>query len=347
MWNVILDAVLDTLKILPLLLIVYIIIEIIEANSASRLKLNRLFGTKLAPLFGAAVGIVPQCGFSVVATNLYAKKTIKLGTLIAVFVATSDEAVPILLSTPGAAIKLLPLLGLKFAFAVIAGYAVNFFMRKQTVLPISLKQTEIQGCHGHTITLSGDNDDSGVACDSDKNDNTREDEHSNEQRQTDVNVHSNISEKTNGHEQEDKHAHAHGDGNKTDWAKRYVLHPLLHTLTVIGYIFAVNLILGTIIFFVGQARLESALQSGYWFQPIVAALVGLIPNCASSVVISQLYAGGALSLGAAFAGLAANAGLGLAVLFKQNKNLKENLMIVLGLFLGSAAVGMLLSFLPF
>lgn len=311
MFDVILDALLDTLKIMPLLLVVYILIEVIEANAASRLRLNRILNGKLAPLIGSGVGLIPQCGFSVIATNLYTKRTIRLGTLLAVFIATSDEAVPILLSSPSSALKLLPLLAFKFVFAVTVGYAVNFLYKRELV-PLTDAQehaevAEIHGCHGHTIAEITDP----PQVESDKSVAAQKKEHTN------LNV------------------------------QRYFVHPLLHTLTVLAFILGVNLAMGFLVYFIGETRIAQFMSGAKFFQPFLAGLVGLIPNCASSVVISQLYASGTLTFGAALAGLSVNAGLGFAVLFKQNKNIKENLCIMGGLYLLSTLLGLACSFLPF
>ncbi len=269
----------------------HVLIEVYEYRAGSKLKVSKLLSGNAAPLLGAAVGLIPQCGFSVVSTKLYANKNIKLGTLLAVYIATSDEAIPILLSNPKAAIKLVPLLLLKFALALIAGYAVNLILRKKATV-VSLNEMEIKndtGCHGHEI----------------------------------------------GGE------HAHKD-NKFDWDK-FVFHPIIHSLTILAYIFAVNLILGAVFEFAGQERISYLLEQAKFAQVPLAALIGLIPNCASSVIITQLYAVGSLSLGACLAGLSVNAGIALAVLFKENKNFKENILIVAGLYLFSVAAGIIIS----
>lgn len=288
--DVFLDALLDTLIIFPFLLVVHILIEVYEQNAGSKIKVNKLLNSPAAPLLGAGVGLIPQCGFSVVSTKLYANKNIKLGTLLAVYVATSDEAIPILLSNPAAAIKLVPLLILKFIIALILGYSVNFFLRKRKTVKVSAEPEHSEkGCHGHKI----------------------------------------------GEKDELK-------PEKKDFWRNYVFHPVIHSLTILAYIFAVNLIMGATFEFVGEETISLFLEKATFWQVPLAAVIGLIPNCASSVVITQLYALGQLSLGACVAGLSVNAGIAFAVLFKENKNLKQNILILTGLYLFSVVCGILI-----
>ncbi|MEG2158686.1 MAG: putative manganese transporter, partial [Clostridia bacterium] len=131
MWDVLLDALLDSVKILPFLLVIYILIEFLETETASMVKARKLLCGKGAPIVGAGIGIVPQCGFSVVATNLYNKGYIALGTLFAVYISTSDEAIPIMLSQPDSFDKLWKLLLVKFIFAIIVGYVINLVTRNR------------------------------------------------------------------------------------------------------------------------------------------------------------------------------------------------------------------------
>lgn len=297
MWDVALDALFDTLKLLPLLLAVHIVIEVFEQKAASGIQMNKALKSRLAPLVGTGLGVIPQCGFSVVATNLYARRAIHLGTLLAVYIATSDEAVPILLSNPSAAVKLLPLLGIKIVLALLVGYAVNLVCMRRALTDATDLPTEY-GCHHHIVTEHDEHDET-AACDD-----------------------------------ADSHAHAH-----RNFFCKYLLHPILHTLTIAGFILLVNFCFGTAIYYIGEQRLADFMTGIKYLQPFLAALIGLIPNCASSVAITQLYALGGLGLGGAVAGLSVNAGLGYAVLFKENRNWKENLLIVVGLFALTVAVG--------
>ena len=279
MGEVLLDAFIDSLKIFPFLFLMYLLIEILEHRTKISHNSNVLRGG-LAPLLGAAVGIIPQCGFSVMAAKLYDRRLIRTGTLLAVFLATSDEAL-ILLLTSGteAAISVMPLIAVKFIVAVAVGYAANGI------------------CRGEQLTeLSEGEEVHGSAC---------------------------------GHDHE-------GEGDSA--VKRYVVHPLLHSLQIFAYLFAVNLAFGILIYFVGEANIAAFLDGTVWLQPLVAAVVGLIPNCAGSVLITGAFMDGYLTFGAMVAGLCVNAGLGFVVLFKNVKRWRRNLLLLAVLFaIGTAA----------
>ena len=270
------DALLDSLKVFPFLFLMYVLIEFLE-NRTNITKNKNILRGNLAPLLGAATGIVPQCGFSVMAAKLYDKKLIRTGTLLAVFLATSDEALIILLSSGSSAIAVMPLIAVKFAVAVGVGYLFNALMRRE-------KLSELE--EGEEIH--------GTPC---------------------------------GHDHEE-------DGK----VRRYLVHPLLHSLEIFAYILVVNLAFGFAMHY-AEGAIASFLQGGYWYQPLIAGLVGLIPNCASSVLVTQSYVLGALSFGGMAAGLCANAGLGFVILFKNVKSWKRNLALLGILYVISVAVG--------
>ncbi len=307
MWETLLDALIDTLKLAPIIVATYILIELVESKFATRVTKSRALFSHAAPALGAAVGIVPQCGFSVVSANLYSARKISLGTLLAVFIATSDEAVPVLLADYTNAYKLLPLLVVKFVLALVVGYAVHF------LCPHGFKFGKTAAPATGTPAVSAD-----------KPSETAE-----------------IPAETHDRDDNAVHGcHGHNVTGKSS-VKELILHPLLHSLTVLGFIFAVNAVLGLIIYFVGEDRLTEFLSKTEILQPFVATLIGLIPNCAASVVITKLYAMGGLTLGSAVAGLSAGAGIGYAVLFKENKNLKENLLIVAFMYVVCVGTGLL------
>ena len=260
--DVLVETLLDTAKMLPFLFGVYLLIEYFEHKASDRLPnaLRRLgpFG----PLGGAAIGCIPQCGFSVAASNLYSGRLISLGTLIAVFIATSDEAVPILLASPDGAKKILPLIGAKLIIAIIAGLCVDLVLRV-------LKR------------------------------------HRNEQSEPFHDL------------CEDCGCDEHG----------IFYSAFKHTVHITVFVFLVSLALGLAIELLGEETLKTLLMTDSPLQPFITALIGLIPNCAASVVLTDLYAAGSLSFGSVIAGLSTGAGLGLVVLFKTNKNLKENLTV--------------------
>lgn len=279
MAEVLLDALLDSLKVFPFLFLMYVLIEFLESRTDVTRNKNVLRGG-LAPLLGAATGIIPQCGFSVMAAKLYDKKLIRTGTLLAVFLATSDEAIILLLSsiTDGAkAAAIMPLIAIKFAVAVGVGYLANALLRKE-------KLSEME--EGEEIV--------GTPC-----------------------------------------GHDHEEDSKL---KRYLVHPLLHSLQIFAFVLVVNVAFGIAMYYAEDA-ITRFLQGGYWYQPLIAALVGLIPNCASSVLITQAYILDTLSFGGMVAGLCANAGLGFVILFKNAKAWKRNLLLLVVLWAVSVAVG--------
>ncbi len=271
-------AFIDSIKIFPFLLIAYIIIELIEYYASN--KMQKTLSGKSAPLFGALFGLVPQCGFSVVAADMYSKRMITMGTLMAVFIATSDEAIPLMLANPDSARMLLPLLLIKLVFALLVGYLIDFVLKSKIQRPISnVSEEHHTGCCHHEI-----------------------------------------------------------EGKRNKWVELLV-HPLMHSLKILAYIFIFNLIFGLIIMWVTEDALINFLQSSSILAPFIAGLIGLIPNCASSVILTELFIMNGIDFGALVAGLCVNAGLGMVFLFKNNKNLKENLFIISMLYVLSVALG--------
>jgi len=309
--EIVLHALKHSAILIPFLFVSYVLIEFIE-NAFSKKVYNKFFNGKAAPLIGAGIGIVPQCGFSVVATDLYAKKKISVGTLIAIFIATSDEAIPILLSNladVNNVYKLFALIGVKFVTGVIFGYFIDFIV-KRICNKQSLKQTET--VH-QNITIAE----------------SEPDDHPNAEKDHEDSHHKGCC----GHEIEEEKEHP---------AKQYLLHPLIHTLKVFAYILAVNVIFELLIHFVGEDALATFLQSSYYFTPLFACLIGLIPNCAASVVLTNLLIVGGLNFSACIAGLIVNAGIAYMVLFKHNKNHKANFAILGTMFAIGLVVGYVL-----
>ncbi len=294
MWHVIKHSFLDGIKLLPIVFIVYLIIEYLETKEANKEKLKTNFQSKNAPLFGGLIGVVPQCGFSVISTKLYEDGYIYLGTLLAVYLATSDEAIPILLSksvvNPNLIFSLVLLILIKVAYGVLIGYLVNFIGIKY-FKNNKIKQRERNHNHNNEVDIDG-------GC-----------------------CGHNVTEKRNGFFQ-------------------FILHPLIHSLKIICYIIIINVVLGFVIdVWIGEESFNSFLKQSKILQPLVCCLVGIIPNCASSVVISQLFANGTLTFSATLGGLCANSGLGIAILFKNRKLIKRNLLILLLIFCLSLVIG--------
>lgn len=280
MWQIVLDAFLDTLKVFPFLIVSYILIELIEQKTSFTHN-NKILRGRLAPLIGSATGLVPQCGFSVMAAKLYDKGLIRTGTLLAVLLATSDEALIIFLSSWTYAGYIMPVIVIKLAVGIGVGYLVNFIYSAEKLAEVTPEEMEI---HAYSC----------------------------------------------GREHE----------GKSEF-KVFFLSPLLHSLLIAFYLLIVNLVFGFIINAVGEETIASSLMIGgaYW-QPFITALVGLIPNCASSVVITQVFIEKGILFGSLISGLCANAGLGLVVLFKNTKKIKRNVIFVITLYLISAVVGL-------
>lgn len=296
--DVLLDAFLDSAKMLPFLFAAFLVMEWLEDRSGD--YMNRIL-TKVGragPVVGALLGCIPQCGFSVVAANLFAGGILTPGTLLAVFLATSDEAVLILMGHPGRAADILGLLAAKVVIGAAAGYLVDIIYPKRHDHDKDMERICANcGCHGH-------GDESGHG---------------------------------HGHHQEEGHGHSHDSG-----ILRAAFH---HTVQIFFYILFFSALLGLAIALVGAERISALLLGDSLFQPLIAAVIGLIPNCAASVMLTELYLGGAISFASVTAGLCTGAGLGLAVLFRMNADRKENFKLI-GLLYGiAAAAGIVLEIL--
>jgi len=276
MWDVILDTLIDTLKLIPFLLITYILMEFIEHKTSEKSKNAIKKAGKLGPFIGGILGIVPQCGFSAAAASLYSARIITLGTLIAVFLSTSDEMLPILISEAVDIKIILSILGIKLVIAIIVGFIIDLFFRK-------------------------------------KFENTDDEP-----------------------EIKDLCEHEHCDCEHGIFKSA-----LKHTLSITLYILVISFILNLIIYFIGEDTLAHLLNSTPIVGPIIASLIGLIPNCASSVIITQLYLSNVLNFATMIAGLLVNTGVGLLVLFRTNNDLKENIKITVLLFLIGAILGII------
>ena len=258
--DVLAEALIDSLKMPPFLFGVYLPTEFLEHKSSG--KMVRTL-QKLGPfgaVAGALLGCVPQCGFSVAAANLYSGRMISAGTLIAVFISTSDEAVPIILGNPQNAKSAIKLLAVKVAIAIVVGIICDLVLKalNKPVLEKPCEQLcEHCGCENHGILYSA--------------------------------------------------------------AK--------HTVSIFLFILAISVVLGGLIEIIGQDNLSKLLLTDSVFQPFLAALIGFIPNCAASVILTQLFIEGGLTFGSLVAGLSTGAGLGLVVLFKTNKHFKQNISI--------------------
>ena len=265
-FHVIIHAVKDSIKLLPFLLITYILMEYIEHKMTDKSKKAIEKAGRFGPVIGGIVGAVPQCGFSVSATNLFSSRVITLGTLIAVYLSTSDEMIPVLLSESVSISIIVKLILIKVFIGMIAGLIIDLILRKFSKNEENRisEICEEEGCHCENGILKS---------------------------------------------------------------------AIKHTVNIFIYIFITTVILNIIIEFVGEERLGSLILNKKIVGAVIAGLIGLIPNCASSVIITQLYAKCLITAGALLAGLLVGAGIGLLILFKTNKNLKQNIKIIFLLYM--------------
>ena len=278
-WQVFFDILLDSLKdsllVFAFVFLFHVILSFIETPVSNFLIKRK----NTSPIFGSLFGLIPQCGTSVVAADLYIKKYITVGTLIAVFLSCSDEALLVLLTAWNEkTLMIFPLIGLKLAAGIIFGLLIDLIIRHQRIEEVDHIEEEKE-CHTHH------------------------------------------------HENTPAHAH--------------LIHPLFHAIKIFVYVFVINLALGLIIGFVGVDNFASFMNTNRYLAPLFASIIGLIPNCASSVAITELYLSGTLSFGALFAGLLVNSGIGIMVLIKEQKNLVKTLQIVGICFLIAVSLGYL------
>lgn len=303
MTELILDALIDTAKMIPFLLIIYVGIELVEYKFGDLIRRKVQGAKKTGPALGALAGLFPQCGFSVVTAALYTQKLVTIGTFLAVLLATSDEAIPVVLSQPDKVHLIWPLLMTKFIIALIAGYAVDFMFRKSNRQTLSHIDSYAKGLddknHHHELVIEE------LACCG--------------------HCTSAQAKKFNYHE--------------------IIWHPLKHTSKIIFFIFLATLAINLLLFYIGEDKLALILLHNTFWQPIIAALVGLIPNCAASVAITELYLEGAISYGAVIAGLSASGGLGILVLFKEDRDKKDILKVIALLFTISVIAGLIIQYL--
>lgn len=262
-------SIIDTLKLIPFLFLTYLVMEYLEHKAGSHTETLVKKAGKLGPVIGALAGIVPQCGFSAAAANLYAGRVISLGTLMAIFLSTSDEMIPILMANPGAISTIGTVLGIKVLIAIVAGFVIDALQK--------------------------------------------------------------------GKEEEHHHIHEMCEHEHCNCEKGIFRSALTHTLHISLFIFLVTFVLTWAIHGVGEEALAGLVLNRPVLGPVLAGIVGLIPNCAASVVITQLYVEGAIGLGSMIAGLLTGAGVGLMVLFRVNEDKKENLKI-LGLLYGIGVI---------
>lgn len=304
--DALLEALLDTLKLAPLLYLVYLLIEYLTHKKEEKF-LNTLKKNKTSGIFlGAALGSLPQCGFSTIMADMFNHKYIGIGTLIAVFVATSDEAIPLMISHPDKILDLLLLVVIKFILALLFGFLFHFIFSFFSKVEKKKKNFAFEGAQINSQEYLEHHD-----CIIDE---------------------------------EHIHHHEHKTGAKqceccTD---NIFLGALKHSLLILLYVLVANIIINLIFVFVGEEALISALNVSPILQVLIAPIIGMIPNCVSSVVLVELFLNNALIFPALIGGLSAGSGVGLIILFKNKKNIKQNLFILLSLYIIGVLTGLLL-----
>lgn len=298
--DVVLDALNDTLRMAPILFGVYLLLEYVEARWQQRIIDAVERAGRIGPVVAAAGGAIPQCGFSVMASALYTQRLLTMGTIVAVYLATSDEALPILLSRPEQVHIVLPLVGVKILLAVAGGYLVDSLMRGEN-------RRRMQECRDRRIA---EQDAVRIGEESCSCDGTR----------------ASCTSKETG---------------SVDW-KEILWSATKRTAQIVLFVFATSLVIGLLINRIGQENLSRVFLTHTVFQPVLVSLLGLIPNCAASVAVTQLYIAGTISFGSTVAGLGAAGGLGLIVLFRENHDTKNTLKVVAWLLGISMTAGILI-----
>ena len=278
--DVLFHSIMEFVKLIPFLFLAYLLMELLEHKEGE--KMTRLVARsgRVGPLFGGVLGILPQCSFSAAASGLYAGRVVTLGTLMAVYLATSDEMLPVLVASAASPLLIFKLLAYKLVVGILCGFLIDLVLRltqKKEAHPHIHEMCEAEGC----------------GCE--------------------------------------------GSVLRSAWH---------HTWKIGLFLLVVLLLLNTAVFFIGKETIAHLFTSLPVVGHMLAALVGLIPNCAASVLLTQLYLEGVLSAGCMLAGLLAGSGMGLLVLFRVNKSKKEAFLILLLLFAIGTLFGLLTDLTP-
>lgn len=345
-------AFIDTLKLVPFLFVTYLAMEALEHYASSKsIAAVRRAGTA-GPVIGALLGVVPQCGFSAAAATLYSARVITLGTLFAVFLSTSDEMLPIMIAAQAPVEFIVEVLAIKALCGLIAGFAIDAVLRlrhhaAEAMRIHDLCERDHCGCddendapfalsdmrqeYGEGVAGRADDSDGGLL-----HGEEREVERACASGERLEHSHDHTHDHEHGHDHAHDHSHSHGHAHGFAAIAK---SSLVHTLQVTLFIFLVSLALEVVIDGVGEEALAALISDNSSLSVVVSAIVGLIPNCAASVVITELYLEGALSSGAMLAGLLVSAGVGLLVLFRANRPMRENFLIAAGLVACGAVFG--------
>lgn len=275
MLDIILDTILDVLKLLPFLFLTFLLIEVLEHKLENKNQNIITKSKKLGPVIGSLLGVIPQCGFSVMGTNLYITRIISLGTLFSIYLSTSDEMLPILISQKADINIILKILITKIIFGMIYGLIIDLILskRKKTSTKVNYEICKKENCH----------------CE-----------------------------------------------------KGILYSSLKHTLSISLFLLITTFIINIIFTYVGQEYLEKIFLKNTMLGSFITSLIGLIPNCGASVILTELYLNNAITLSALISGLLTGSGTALIVLLKENKNIKENIFIITTLYLLGVFSGLIL-----
>ncbi len=278
MLDIVIDTLIDSIKLFPFLLLAFMIIELIEHKLNKKSKEIISKSEKFGPLIGSILGAFPQCGFSVVATNLYITRIISLGTLIAIYLSTSDEMLPILISKKANISIIISIIVIKILIGIISGFIIDLLIKKKDI----------------------------------------------------------YNNKNNYEICSDEHCHCD---------RSILTSAIVHTVKTLFFLMIITFILNVMLHNISSNNLSKIFMKNNIFAPLLASLIGLVPNCASSIMITELYLNNAISFSSTIAGLLTGSGVALLVLFKANKNLKENLKILGMLYFIGSFSGILLQIL--
>ena len=355
--DILLDAGKDTLSLVPFLLVTYLVLETLEHVAGDRVNGAIKRAGTAGPVVGSLLGIVPQCGFSAMAATLYAGRVVTLGTLVAVFLSTSDEMLPLLLAEQVPVQTMAMLLASKALIALITGFIVDAAIRglrrnarahaaiRRTVLGTAANPAHVNCAHDdHT---GGDIIDevaeAGVSADHIHE--LCERDHCGCDDDEDGHGHGHGHD--HNHDHADEHEHHHGHSHEGTPVLSIIRSAISHTVQVSVFIFLVTLILVAVLETFGESAIEQFLRGNETLAVLGSALVGLIPNCSASVVITQLYLEGALQLAPMLAGTLISAGVGYLVLFRTNRSARENALFLVMMYVIGAGWGLVLSALGF
>lgn len=335
-WHSLLHALEDTAIVIPVLYLAYLLVSYFSHNDNQRYSKILHHTNKAGPVVGAFLGCIPQCGFSSVMSDLYSKKIITIGTLFAVFIATSDEAIPLMIARPEFIPDMLWLILIKFVYAIIVGYLLDGIIRL-----FSRKKVKLNAYHDKfDKDFEKENQSNDVDSQTQLASDTEKHEHCDcESCACEGEQHHDEEIKTKAKKHKHQHSH-HGHCCATN----IFLDALKHTAIIIAYVFVATLIINLIEGYAGGLEPLSVLfTNNVYLQILIACVVGLIPNCAASVFLVELFMEGVLFFPALVGGLCAGAGVGLIVLFTTNfKKPWHNILITLGLY-GFAVIGGLLT----